>query len=122
MTEVWLRGPLPDHPPLLQPVAHSLLQSREEVASLLRGVSTAELWLRPAAAAAAGYHVLHAAGSLDRLFSYARGEALTDLQREALAMEAAATRGEASPDPAELHALFDAHVDATTPELRATPE
>jgi hypothetical protein len=30
--EVWLRGPLPDVIPELQPVAHSLLQVREEIA------------------------------------------------------------------------------------------
>jgi hypothetical protein len=121
-TEVWLRGPLPDHPPLLQPVAHSLLQSREEVGALLPGVSTAELWLRPAVAAAAGYHVLHAAGSIDRLFAYARGEALTDAQREALAKEAAANRGDAAPEADDLLALFDARIDAALAQLRATPE
>ena len=31
--EVWLRGPLPDVIPELQPVAHSLLQVREEIAA-----------------------------------------------------------------------------------------
>ena len=29
--EVWLRGPLPDYIDELQPVAHSLLQVREEI-------------------------------------------------------------------------------------------
>lgn len=121
-TEVWLRGPLPDQPPLLQPVAHSLLQSREEVAALLPGVTPAELWRRPADAAAPGYHVLHAAGSLDRLFAYARGEALTDVQREALAMEAAANSGDVVPAAAEVHALFEARIEAALQQLRATPE
>ena len=121
-TEVWLRGALPGYPPLLQPVAHSLLQSREDVSALLPGVTTSELWLRPANAAAAGYHVLHAAGSIDRLFSYARGEALTDAQREALATEAAASRGEIAPDAAEVHGLFDARIDAALEQLRATEE
>ena len=32
LPEVWLRGPLPAVPPLLQPVAHALLQAREELA------------------------------------------------------------------------------------------
>jgi hypothetical protein len=35
MPEVWLRGPLPGMPPLLQPVAHALLQAREELVELL---------------------------------------------------------------------------------------
>jgi len=32
--EVWLRGPLEGIPPLLQPVAHALLQAREEINEL----------------------------------------------------------------------------------------
>jgi len=31
LPEVWLRGPLPAVPALLQPVAHALLQAREEI-------------------------------------------------------------------------------------------
>ena len=33
--EVWLRGPLPDIPGTLQPIAHALLQALEELESLL---------------------------------------------------------------------------------------
>jgi len=29
--QVWLGGPIPEIPPLLQPVAHALLQAEEEV-------------------------------------------------------------------------------------------
>ena len=42
LPEVWLRGPLPDVPPLLQPVAHALLQAREEVAAEL-GIVVADV-------------------------------------------------------------------------------
>ena len=87
--EVWLRGALPDVPPLLQPVAHSLLQCREEVLGALRDLTPAQLWARPGGAASAGYHARHAAGSLDRLLTYARGEGLSPAQREALASEGA---------------------------------
>ena len=52
--EVWLRGPLPDVPPLLQPVAHSLLQCREEVRAAVRGLTPAQLWARPGGAASIG--------------------------------------------------------------------
>jgi uncharacterized damage-inducible protein DinB len=85
--EVWLRGPLPDILPWLQPVAHSLLQSREEVESTLPGVSAEQLWMREAGAASIGYHVRHAANSLDRLFTYARGEMLSETQLAMLAAE-----------------------------------
>lgn len=85
--EVWMRGAIPGYPALLQPVAHSLLQSLEDVQARLAGVSPEQLWARPNGAASAGYHVRHAAGSLDRLLTYGRGEQLsaeqlTELKRE----------------------------------------
>src|SRR5947207_3118116 len=59
--EVWLRGALPDVAPLLQPVAHSLLQCRLEVRATVPTLSPTELWVTPGGAASAGYHVRHAA-------------------------------------------------------------
>ena len=78
--EVWLRGALPDVAPLLQPVAHSLLQCRLEVRATVPTLADSELWATPGGAASAGYHVRHAIGSLDRLFTYARGEQLSSTQ------------------------------------------
>src|SRR5262245_30783575 len=83
--EVWLRGPVPDIPPLLQPVAHALLQAREEVHSIMRGFPEERLWERPGGAASAGFHLQHLTGVLDRLFTYARGASLNDDQLSALA-------------------------------------
>lgn len=85
--EVWLRGPLPDMPALLQPVAHALLQAREEVNVLMSGVADELLWERPAGLASAGFHLQHLTGVLDRLHTYARGEMLSPEQLEALAQE-----------------------------------
>ena len=82
--EVWLRGALPDIAPFLQPVAHSLLQCRLEVRATVPTLSGSELWAIPGGAASAGYHVRHAIGSLDRLFTYARGEQLSSTQLHAL--------------------------------------
>lgn len=87
MPEVWLRGPLPGLLPLLQPVAHALLQAREEVMELMEGFPDEGLWDRPGGVASPGFHLQHMAGVLDRLFTYARGEALTGRQLEALAAE-----------------------------------
>ena len=64
--EVWLRGPLPGLDPLLMPAAHALLQAREDILRLASDADTADLWERPGGAAAAGYHLRHLAGSLDR--------------------------------------------------------
>ena len=84
--EVWLRGPLPDYIDELQPVAHSLLQVREELEGVL-SLTSAQLWTRPGGAASIGFHLKHLAGSLDRLMTYALGKPLNVAQYEFLAAE-----------------------------------
>src|SRR4029079_14093055 len=84
LPEVWLRGPVAGFPPELMPVAHSILQVREEVDAVIRPLSFDELWFRPGGAASIGFHLKHLAGSLDRLLTYARGESLSEAQRLAL--------------------------------------
>ena len=115
--EVWLRGPLPDVIPELQPVVHSLLQVREEIA----GVATLpdnKLWTRPGGAASIGFHLLHLAGSLDRLLTYARGKLLNAAQRAALEAEAS---GDTSRQPADLVRLALEAIDAAIVQVRTTP-
>jgi hypothetical protein len=115
--EVWLRGPVEDVAPLLQPVAHGLLQCRLEVRATVPSLTAAELWTSPGGAATAGYHIRHAIGSLDRLLTYARGE---QLSREQLAT----LREEGRPDERDgiaevLVAEFDAAVERALAQLRA---
>jgi len=78
--EVWMRGPIADVPALLQPVAHALLQAREEVEFAMTEFDVSRLWIKPAGMASVGFHLRHLSGVLDRLFTYARSEALTTLQ------------------------------------------
>lgn len=118
--EVWLRGALPGVPPLLQPVAHSLLQCREEVRGSLSGLMPAELWARPGGAASAGFHARHAAGSLGRLLTYARGEQLSTAQRDALDAEGAPDL--AADAASRLVASFDEAIDRALRQVRDTPE
>lgn len=118
--EVWLRGPLPDIPPLLQPAAHALLQCLEEVRRVVPPLSAAHLWARPGGAPSVGFHLRHAAGSLDRLLTYARGEALSAEQLAFLAAE-----GEPGSPPDQAAALadaFEAQVERALAQLRSTPE
>ena len=117
--EVWLRGPVEGVPPHLQPVAHSLLQSREEVESLLNGMAAERIWQVRGTAASIGFHVRHAIGSLDRLFTYARGAMLSDAQRAVLAQESVA---DVDLGAADLAAAFDAAVTRAIDQLRGTPE
>lgn len=78
--EWWQRGPIPGVPALLQPVAHMVLQLRESVPELVHGLTAAQWNARPAGVASAAFHVRHVTGVLDRLFTYARGDALTEVQ------------------------------------------
>ena len=119
-TEVWMRGPIPEVPPLLQPVAHALLQAVEDVQRVVGPLAVDHLWGRPGGAASVGFHVRHAAGSLDRLFTYARGEGLSTEQLAFLAAE-----GEPGSPPAEASALaaaFARQVDRALAQLRGTSE
>jgi uncharacterized damage-inducible protein DinB len=85
--EVWLRGPLPAVPALLQPVAHALLQAQEEISTFTHDFPTKLLWERPEGLASVGFHLQHITGVLDRLFTYASGESLNETQLNYLKSE-----------------------------------
>lgn len=87
LPEVWLRGPIAGIQPQLQPAAHTLQQVREDVDQVVPDLAEIQLWARPGGAAAIGFHLLHLPGSLDRLLTYSRGEALSSAQLAALAAE-----------------------------------
>ena len=115
--EVWLRGPVEGVPALLQPVAHALLQAREEVLMYTKDFPDRFLWERPAGVASVGFHLQHLRGVLDRTFTYARGEALTPEQQMALQRE-----GKPGSSQKELLLAFDEQVDRALEQLRATAE
>lgn len=85
--EYWQRGPLPDVPPLLQPVAHALLQARDEVGDLMKSFPSSLLLERPENIASCAFHLQHITGVLDRLFTYAHGKTLSDDQLRYLELE-----------------------------------
>ena len=114
-TEWWQRGPIEGVPPVLQPVAHILLQVRESVRELVENLTVDEWNARPAGVASAAFHVRHISGVIDRLFTYARGGALSEGQFEALRSEGAEL--DASGIAAMLDAL-SARVDLAIEELR----
>jgi len=102
---------------MLQPVAHILLQVRESVAELTAGLTESEWNARPANVASCAFHVRHIAGVIDRLFTYARGEPLTEDQFASLRREGDALASAEA--PLVLDAL-SARVDAALSQLRAT--
>ena len=116
-TEVWLRGPVPGIAPSLQPVAHALIAAQEEVDALAPPVPVDVLWTRRGRAASAGFHLLHLAGALDRLFTYARGEALSDAQKAAARAE---TQDHPSKDGQALAAIVSEQIERAMAQIRAT--
>lgn len=119
-TEVWLRGPLPDVPALLQPIAQALLQAREEINDLMAGFPEVLLWEKPAGLASPGFHLQHLAGVLNRLLTYATGEQLSMLQLEALKFEGEAPAGEYRVKT--LVDIFNKQVDDCISQLKSTDE
>ena len=115
--EAWLRGPIEGITPLLNPAAHALVQAVEEVARAVAPLDVEALWMRPGGVASVGFHMRHIAGVLDRLFTYARGEALTPEQLSALAVE-----GEPGTPPAEAEELLRQLREAVDRALRELAE
>jgi uncharacterized damage-inducible protein DinB len=117
--EAWLRGPVDGVPNLLQPVAHALLQAREEARSLLQNFPAELLWNRPAGLASVGFHLQHVTGVVDRLFTYARGESLSREQQESLAREGQDPESRDGVD--DLLDALDAQVERALNQLRELP-
>lgn len=118
--EVWLRGPLPGIQPLLQPVAHTLLQSREEVNAMMVDFPEIFLWVKPGGMASPAFHLQHLTGILDRLFTYARGEALNEEQFTYLTYEGKEPEHECSVK--SLLEKFNSQVDIAIEQLKHTSE
>jgi uncharacterized damage-inducible protein DinB len=114
--EYWLRGPEDTIPVLLQPVAHTLLQMRAELNSIMNDFPETKLWQRPAGLAAPGFHLKHIRGVIDRLFTYARAEVLDDAQQEWLKKEGEA-QTECLP---QLLELLNRQVDIAIDQLKNT--
>lgn len=117
--DVWLRGPIDGIDPLLQPVAHALVQAQEDLERATAGFPDEALWIRPNGAASVGFHVKHLIGATDRLLTYARGEQLTEAQRAWLASES--NDGESPERIGALVERFRRVVAGGLAQLRATP-
>ena len=101
---------------MLMPAAHALLQTVEDVAGAVAGLTPDQVWQTPGGAGSIGFHLMHLCGATDRLLTYARGERLNDGQKAALAAETNPPRR----DAAGLLAEFRATVDAALAQIRAT--
>ena len=120
LPEVWLRGPVANIPVLLQPVAHALLQAREEVNEMLTGFPDDHLWDKPAGVASVGFHLQHLTGVLDRLFTYVQNKPLDKNQLDYLSKEGNADQ--CNLNTQQLFQLFNGQIDKSLEELSNTNE
>lgn len=114
-TEWWQRGPVEGVPPVLQPVAHILLQIGESVDDLVANLTEPQWNARPAGVASAAFHVRHITGVIDRLFTYARGESLNEHQFVSLREEGDPL---AASDVTRVLSALHGRIDAAVGELR----
>ena len=85
--EVWMRGAVDGVPPLLQPVAHALLQVQEDILKYTKNLTDEDIWLRPHGLANIAFHIQHSTGVIDRMFTYADNRSLSESQFDFLASE-----------------------------------
>lgn len=117
--EVWLRGKIEGIPDLLQPIAHALLQAREDVQVHMKDFPDDLLWEKPAGRASVGFHLQHLTGVLDRMLTYASGRELTEEQFSALKLEGDPSAGN---EVSAFVAAFDKKVDHALEVLSRTEE
>jgi uncharacterized damage-inducible protein DinB len=101
------------------PAAHALVQASEDIGRAASELTVGELWVRPGGAASIGFHLRHVAGSIDRLLTYARGEALDSRQRAFLTAEQDA--GQPATDTATLVRDAQAAIARALAVVRSTP-
>lgn len=116
--EYWLRGPVAGIPALLQPVAHALLQAREEITAAVKDLPATVLWTQPGGLASAAFHLQHLTGVIDRLFTYAQGHELSDEQLQYLAAEG---KEDESITIDRLTAQLSKRIDTALEQLATTP-
>ncbi|HRI20032.1 MAG TPA: DinB family protein [Panacibacter sp.] len=117
--EYWMRGQVENIAALLQPVAHALLQAREEINEMMQDFPEYFIWQKPAGLASPAFHLQHLSGVLDRLFTYAKAEQLTQAQLNFLSAEG---KEDATITVVILLAQFNEQVDKALAQLSQTDE
>lgn len=116
----WLRGPIVGVPAALLPIAQAFIAASEDIERAVVAISPKDLWAQPGGIASLGFHLAHLAGSTDRLLTYARGESLSQNQRDALTRER--TIADARPSVEELVANVQQALGRGLDQLSATDE
>jgi uncharacterized damage-inducible protein DinB len=72
---------------LISPTLYAFQQAREDLAKWTEDLSTEQIWATPHDFGSVGFHILHIAGSTDRLMTYLEGRQLTAEQMTELESE-----------------------------------
>jgi uncharacterized damage-inducible protein DinB len=106
LPEPWLRGTLTEVPAVGRGVLHALQLAWEDAKKWCGRLSDTQIHARPAGLPSVAFQLRHAAGSLDRLLTYAEGRALSGEQLRSLKAEAR-PNGSAAEILAELESALD---------------
>ena len=87
LPEPWMRGPIEGVHPLLAPVLYSFQMAREDLEKYTAGLPPSSIWATPHGLTSVGFHIVHIAGSTNRLVTYLQGKELTTAQLDAMAAE-----------------------------------
>jgi uncharacterized damage-inducible protein DinB len=95
--EPWLAGRFAELAPIPRLLCCSLEQSLDDVRKWTEPLTDEQIWARPVEGdkGSVGFHLRHLAGSVDRLLTYARGEALREEQLAFLRAESEPGAGKA---------------------------
>lgn len=114
MPEPWLRGTTPYPDPIRSQLLFSFEQTLEDVESHTRDLPDEDMSASPGGIASISFHIGHIAGSINRLFTYAAGQSLSEQQMIALRKEA-----EPRQTREELMCLLRQSIDAASKALAA---
>jgi len=117
LPEVWLRGPIPDFPVILQPIVFALMQAREDVNAMMLDFPDNLLYERPGNAASPAFHLQHLSGVLDRMFTYAENIPLKEAQLNWLSSEGKQTEKYTSAQ--KLVEIFNQQIEISLQKLKA---
>jgi uncharacterized damage-inducible protein DinB len=82
-----MRGPIAGVNPLVAPVLFTFVHAREDLAHHTEGLTVEQIWATPFGFGSVGFHLVHIAGSADRLITYLRGRQLSEEQLAAMEAE-----------------------------------
>ena len=85
--EPWMTGTITGVHPCIAALLYSFDHARQDLARWTDGLNADQLWHRSGEVAPVAFHILHIAGSIDRLLTYAEGHQLSDEQMRELRSE-----------------------------------